>query len=223
MMDNLPKVLIYVSYFSGLVPVYFLLRRRKNLKPRIAKLLGILLFVSTLYDLISFGVAKEGVPNQVAVNLYFVVLFIVLSNIYAFLLPEWADGIFTICYVYCIFFVINSLYIQEINAIQSYATAVAGAFLLVYAVLYYHYLIKITPVSNPVKYLPFWINSAVTYYFGFNFIIFILCTYISFQLKEKEVVMMWAFHNVNNIIKNILFTVGICYADSNITNFKPLR
>lgn len=211
-MNDLSKALIYLSYFSGIVPIYFLLRRRKNLKFRIARLLGILLLASTISDLIGFSLVKEGVPSQLTLNIYFAILFIVLSNIYAALLPEWSGGIFTICYSYCIFFVVNAIYIQRVNVIQSYATAVAGSFLLIYAMLYYHSLLKIMPVSNPAKYLPFWINSAVVYYFGFNFILFVFSAYISFRLQENEIEMMWAFHNMNNVVKNVLLTIGIGYA-----------
>jgi hypothetical protein len=214
MMNDLPKVLIYLSYVSGIVPIYFLLRQRQNLKFRIAKLLGILLLVSAIADLAGFGLAKGGAPSQVTLHIYFAILFIVLSNMYALLLPEWSSGIFTICYAYCIFFLINTFYFQQVNVVQSYGTAVAGAFLLIYAMLYYHALLRIMPVSNPARYLPFWINAAVIYYIGFNFILFIFSAYISFRLQEKDIVIMWAFHNANNIVKNILLTVGIGYASS---------
>jgi hypothetical protein len=214
MTNDLPKVLIYVSYVSGIVPIYFLLRQRQNLKFRIAKLLGILLLVTTITDLAGFGLTKGGLPSQVTLNIYFAILFIVLSNMYALLLPEWSSGIFTICYAYCIFFLINAFYFQQVNVFQSYATAVGGAFLLIYAMLYYHALLRIMPVSNPARYLPFWINAAVIYYIGFNFILFIFSAYISFRLQQKDIVMMWAFHNANNIVKNILLTIGIGYASS---------
>jgi hypothetical protein len=214
MTNDLPKVLIYVSYVSGIIPIYFLLRQRQNLKFRIAKLLGILLLVSAIADLTGFGLAKGGAPSQWTLNIYFAILFIVLSNMYALLLPEWSSGIFTICYAYCLFFLITVFYSQEINFLQSYGTAVAGAFLLVYAMLYYHALLRILPVSNPARYLPFWINAAVIYYIGFNFILFIFSAYISFRLQEKDIATMWAFHNANNIVKNILLTIGIGYASS---------
>ncbi|WP_079689368.1 hypothetical protein [Ohtaekwangia koreensis] len=110
------------------------------------------------------------------------------------------------------FFVWDSLAQQNITGVQSYMITFCTVLLLGYATVYYEHLLHTSPVTVLLKYPLFWINSAVTYYYGLNFFIFIFSTYIFENLKDHEIVVVWIFHNTNNIIKNVLLAVGIYYA-----------
>ncbi|MBK7885196.1 MAG: hypothetical protein IPJ81_16440 [Chitinophagaceae bacterium] len=73
-------------------------------------------------------------------------------------------------------------------------------------------LMHALPTVSVFRFYPFWINTAVFYYFGASFLLFISRNYI-FKTQTVEFInMTWSFHNLNNIIKNILFAIGIYYA-----------
>ena len=82
-------------------------------------------------------------------------------------------------------------------------------FLFGYSLVYYDHLIHTIPARNIFSYPLFWINSAIAYYYCFNLFLFIVSTYAFENLKSNEVLAIGIFHNVNNIVKNALFTVGL--------------
>jgi hypothetical protein len=53
----------------------------------------------------------------------------------------------------------------------------------------------------------FWINSAVLIFFSGNLFLFALTHYLVHILNDNLVV-YWGFHNLLNIVKNILFAAG---------------
>ncbi|HET9056058.1 MAG TPA: hypothetical protein VFN30_04340, partial [Chitinophagaceae bacterium] len=57
-----------------------------------------------------------------------------------------------------------------------------------------------------------WITTAVFLYFSFNLFLFIMANYILKKFSAEIGMTVWGFHNINNIVKNILFAVGIYYA-----------
>ncbi|SKC85138.1 hypothetical protein SAMN05660236_4832 [Ohtaekwangia koreensis] len=131
---------------------------------------------------------------------------------YSYLLRSSRTLIYTFMGVVLCFFVWDSLAQQNITGVQSYMITFCTVLLLGYATVYYEHLLHTSPVTVLLKYPLFWINSAVTYYYGLNFFIFIFSTYIFENLKDHEIVVVWIFHNTNNIIKNVLLAVGIYYA-----------
>jgi hypothetical protein len=52
----------------------------------------------------------------------------------------------------------------------------------------------------------------VAYYNSLNLFIFIFDTFIFENMDEAQVLGVWMFHNMNNVVKNVLFAVGINYA-----------
>ncbi|HET9057304.1 MAG TPA: hypothetical protein VFN30_10720, partial [Chitinophagaceae bacterium] len=53
---------------------------------------------------------------------------------------------------------------------------------------------------------------AVFLYFSFNLFLFIIANYVFKNFSNEIGMTVWGFHNINNIVKNILFAVGIYYA-----------
>jgi hypothetical protein len=54
-----------------------------------------------------------------------------------------------------------------------------------------------------------WINSGILFYFSFNLFLFVMSSYVLTHLEQELTLIIWSFHNVNNIIKNILVGLGI--------------
>jgi drug/metabolite transporter (DMT)-like permease len=212
MVLQISRALIYISYFSIVVPCYFLLRKKHILKFRQYRLLGILFLVSVVADAGSFILAHYGISNIPVINLYFIVSFGIISLMYARLLRSTKHAIYSFFGVTFAFFILDCYYIQGFGTLQSYVATLCGILAIGYSVIYYDHLLNTIPVSS-IRRLPFfWINTAVAYYFSFNLFILVFGTFIFENLKEVEIHAVWVFHNLNNIIKNGLFAIGLYYA-----------
>lgn len=207
MVQQISTALIYVSYFSGVVPLYFL-NKKFVFKSALYRLFGVFLAISFLSDLISFLLAKTEVSNIPIGNIYLVLMLIVLSLMYSKMLGV-SSVILKICICCIVFFIVNSLYMQGLTTFQNYTLALYGIILIAYSMVYYEQLIQTIPARNILSYPLFWINSAIAYYFCLNLFLFFVSTYAFENLNPNEVLAIWIFHNVNNIAKNALFTVGL--------------
>ena len=64
-----------------------------------------------------------------------------------------------------------------------------------------------------------WINTGVLVYFCLNLFLFILGNYVLTKLDPPVSMMIWSFHNVNNILKNIFFAIGIYFFKRKVADF----
>lgn len=182
------------------------------MRSRQFQIVTVLLIVSVIADATGYILIKNEISNLVINNLYFLASFVILSLLYARLLSGGSTAIyifiaFTIC-----FFTWDSLTQQSITGVQSYVITLCCVLAFGYSLIYFDHLLHTSPASNLAKFPFFWINSAIMYYYGMNLFIFIFSTYIFENLKDNEILVVWIFHNVNNIIKNILLAIGIYHA-----------
>ncbi|HET9058048.1 MAG TPA: hypothetical protein VFN30_14480 [Chitinophagaceae bacterium] len=182
------------------------------LTSKLTKTLGLLLVISATADLINYILAKMHVPTIIVANSYFILQFLLLSYIFSLLLSNRkliynATALYSALYLF--FFVMG---FEHFNDFQSRLRAIEDVVLLIYCVLYYRQLLKTLPAENIWHYAPFWITTAALYYFGLNLLLFIITNYVFTNLPTDAAMTVWGFHNFNNIVKNILFAVGIYYA-----------
>src|SRR5258706_134135 len=83
--------------------------------------------------------------------------------------------------------------------------------LILVSVLFYSRSSKIGPVNDPVRDSPFWINTAFWYYFTVNIFLFCSSSFIFTEASTSIATVFWGFHNFNNIIRNLLLTLGIYF------------
>ncbi len=184
------------------------------MKLRQYQLFGVLLMVSLIADVVGYILILNQISNHAVNNIYFLVSFAVLSLMYARLLPDVKQAIYSFIGVACCIFIWDTFCIQTITGVQSYVITFCAILSIGYALIYYDHLLNKRPALYIMQYPFFWINSAVIYYFGLNLFLFAFSNYIFENLKDEEVIAVWAFHNVNNIIKNILFAVGLSFIES---------
>ncbi len=206
------KALLYISYFSIVVPFLFLFRRKHVLRSRQFQIVTVLLIVSVIADVIGYILIKNEISNLVINNLYFLASFVILSLLYARLLTGGRTAIYIFIGLTVCFSAWDSLTQQSITGVQSYVITLCSVLAFGYSLIYFDHLLHTSPASDLTKFPFFWINSAIMYYYGMNLFIFIFSTYIFENLKDNEILVVWIFHNVNNIIKNILLAIGIYHA-----------
>jgi hypothetical protein len=203
------KALLYISYFSIVVPFSFLLKRKHVLRSRQFQIVAVLLIVSVIADVAGYILIRNELSNLVINNLYFLISFVILSLLYARLLSGGRTAVYVVIVVSICFFAWDSLTQQSISGVQSYIITLCSVLALGYSLIYFDQLLHTSPASDLAKFPFFWINSAFMYYYGMNLFIFIFSTYIFENLKDNEILVVWIFHNVNNTIKNILLATGI--------------
>jgi len=206
------KALLYISYFSIVVPFLFLFRRKHVLRSRQFQFVTVLLVVSVIADATGYILIKNELSNLVINNLYFLASFVILSLLYAQLLRAGRGAIYIFAALAICFFTWDSFTQQSITGVQSYVITFCSVLALTYSLIYFDHLLHTSPASNLAKFPLFWINSAIMYYYGMNLFIFIFSTYIFENLQDNEILVVWIFHNMNNIIKNVLLATGIYHA-----------
>lgn len=211
-MQFITKTLLYLSYFSVLIPLFFLFGGKFSSTTKVIKALSLLLFVAGFADLMGYIVIKTmGSSNIIIDNIYFITTFYLLNYIYSLILKNK-----TLIYVglisYTGLLLLDSLFIEPITGLQTWPLVLENAFLITYGMMGLIQLLKNPPEDDHQTSLYLWINLAVLFYFGMNLYLFITIDYI-LENKSTDIAMIsWSFHNVCNIIKNIFFAAGIYYA-----------
>jgi len=206
------EILAYCSMFSVLIPIFFLLRKKQNFKNSIIKILGALLFVSLVSDLASLILFKLGGKSSTPiVNTFFITQFVLLSCVYYRLLKN-KNLSYIAAILFLLFSVLNIVFIQPFTEFQSWILTLGSIILMCYSIVYFLQLLDFPPTLNLFRHFSFWFNMAVFYYFGASFLVFISRNYVLQTQSLRFTNMVWGFHNVNTIIKNILFAIAIYFA-----------
>ncbi|HET9055571.1 MAG TPA: hypothetical protein VFN30_01870 [Chitinophagaceae bacterium] len=207
-MNTFLYTLLYVSTISAMIPVGVFLAKRSG---GYAVTIFILAVISFLSDAINRIMVLNGYRGFYIFNTYFILQFLLLSYVFTLLLLN-KKIVYAGALLFALFTFYISLNIQGFAEYQSWTRTTGGVILLTYSVLYYRQLLITLPAQNIGQYAPFWINTAVSLYFSFNLFLFIIANYVFTNLPADAGMLVWGFHNVNNILKNILFAVGIYYA-----------
>ncbi|HET9057501.1 MAG TPA: hypothetical protein VFN30_11715 [Chitinophagaceae bacterium] len=201
------KILIYVSIFSVFLPITFLFRKSKMPENSLTKALGLLLIISPITDLINYTLGKIEMPSLIVANLCFILQFLLLNYIFTLLLSN-KKIVYTGALLFVIFTLYNFLRIQNFTEYQDWPYVTGSIMLLTYSLLYMWQLIIAPPAQNIWQFSPFWINTAVLWYFS----LFLMINYVFKNFSTEIAMVVWVFHNINNIVKNILLAVGIYYS-----------
>jgi hypothetical protein len=108
-----------------------------------------------------------------------------------------------------------TFFVQNIGSeYQSWLWSGGGLILCIYGLVYYKYVSEKSThvVLNPHLGCELNINNGIFVYFSFSLVLFILMNYIMTELDPYVSRLMWSIHNVNNIIKNIFFGMGLYYS-----------
>jgi TRAP-type C4-dicarboxylate transport system permease small subunit len=136
-------------------------------------------------------------------NLLLLLYFLAFSRKYSILFV--AIGL---CYT--TFFFVDLFFLQA-QQLTSFSITLTAAVFILFSVLHFFKLMRDLP-STHIQNLPmFWIDTAVLVYFAGAFFIFLLRNYLIEVMKDDQIV-YWSLHNILNIIKNILFAIGLWQA-----------
>lgn len=205
---NITEIIRLASITSVLLPmVMYLIRARRATAPM--HLVGAVTIISALSDVIANLLYSREQSTVVLFNLYYSLLFLLLTGFY-YRIVRAKGGRTTVVaglIVYLLSFALITLYVQAFTEYQTMLWTIIGIIIIVYGISYFLYLFS--SQQSTTSYGLLWINGGFLFYFSFNLFLFITSSYVLTELDPEVGMLVWSFHNVNNIVKNILLGLGL--------------
>jgi hypothetical protein len=208
-------LITYASAFSVTIPLLLYLSRIRSLS-KAGHSIGVLVIISGLLDAAGWFLSSRKISTVLVSNIYGFLLFSILCWFYYELFIKKSNNhnyrivLFTgiAAYVICLFIVLAT---QGLFQYQDLLRAFSGIIILVLSISFFHYLFKSGPATTLKLYQALWFAMGIVFYFAASIGVFICFQYLLTQTTPDVVQVLWSVHNVNNIIKNILFALGFYY------------
>lgn len=210
---EIPEVIRYASIFSVGYPIVIFLKWIKK-HPIQNHILGGLIILSAVFD-VATGILYDAAINNVPIiNLYYLFFFVAMSWYYFEIHFKdhekklWRIG--NILFV--LVWLIALIKFKGLLVYQGWIWAMSSGILMVFTALYGRYTIANIRAQNPYLKGTLWIGLATFCYSCVNLGLFTVGSYVLTQMDYKVSMAFWSIHNVNNLIKNVLFAFGLASA-----------
>jgi hypothetical protein len=202
------EIIRYASYASIALPLLaYLVRFRVASRP--IHLIGVIAIVSVISDTLAFRSFAQGTSTILLFNTYYVILFALLAWFYFDILTQKSERTVVIggLLIYVVSFALITTFLQPFSVYQNHVWTIIALIMVVFSTCYVLHIFSLrTPMSNNAL---LWINSGILYYFTLNLFLFVMSSYVLTKLEPQISNLIWSFHNVNNVLKNILIGFGI--------------
>jgi hypothetical protein len=217
---NTSEIIRIASNVSLVVPLAIYFARFKYASKRV-HIIGGLIIVSAICDLIGFILSRGQHSTVVLFNAYYAILFFLLTWFYYEILfiNNRRVMVWIGLAIYLQSFILITFFVQSFFEYQTLMWVITAIIMITYGIAYFFYSFSALPASNVFGHTLIWINSGILIYFCLNLFLFILGNYVLTRLDSEMSALIWSFHNVNNIIKNILFAVGIYFYKRKVADF----
>jgi hypothetical protein len=205
---HISEIIRLASIVSILLPLGIYLVKSRY-ATRAVHVIGMLAILSAASDFAGYFLSAHGKSTVVLFNTYYVVLFGLLSWFY-YLVTETRSARTIVqagAVIYAILFVIISVYEQSFMQYQTLMWTITGMAMIFFSISYFIHLFAARNAMTNFELL--WINSGILLYFSLNLFLFVMSDYVLTKLDPEISVLIWGFHNVNNIMKNVLFGCGL--------------
>lgn len=211
--EHISEVLRIASIASVAFPlISYLVKVQQASKP--VHLIGVLTVVSALSDVVGVIYFTQGKSTVMQINAFYLVQFLLLTWFYyeisgsAKAKSMVAGGLV----IFGVAYVLITYFLQSFFEYQTFVWTLSGIIMIVFSTSYVVYLFSAGTLME--NHGTFWINGGILYYFSFNLFLFVMSSYVLTKLEPQISLLIWSFHNVNNIVKNILIGVGIVSYES---------
>lgn len=204
------EIIAHTSSFSVLLPIIlYLVKLRKADRP--VHIIGTLLILSAMCDGIGYFLFKAQKSTAVVFNIYYTLMFFLLCWFYyeIFFKDRHKRSIYIGVAVYVTSFILITFFVQHFFFYQNLIWMIAGIILVVYSIAYFLYSLAAIPSVRLFENTLTWINSGILFYFSLSLFIFSLSDYLFNEHDTQVSLLIWSTHNVNNIMKNVLFAIGL--------------
>ncbi|SRR5690606_20553222 len=189
------------------------------------RLIGFIFLASALGNIMSFMFVETNVLRKY-VNMpnvaYMILSFALVNRLYYLLLKKKPFWFILVTVAFSVFALVNAFFIQKIT-LNSYTSVAYSSVMIIYALLYFFYLIRELPTQHVHKLPMFWFNSGLLFFHAGVFFLFCFTTYL-IQVIKDDMIVYYSFHNFLAIIQLIIILIGAFY-DLTSLNWKrrPVR
>jgi len=148
----------------------------------------------------------KGINNWPIGNIYIILQFILLYNIFVSKDKNWIIRILLICFLS--FAIINFVFLQTPTTFNSRTSYIGALFVIILALWYLYGLFREMPIANILNMPMLWVSFGVLFYFAGTLFLFLFNNYLILNQPQNHQ-LIWVLHNVLNIIKNLLFAVAL--------------
>jgi hypothetical protein len=208
--ESISEIIRLASITSVVLPLISYLMKIKNTSRAIHKIGGLVL-ISAVCEAAVLYLYNTGQSTIFLFNSYYIAVFLLLSWFYygVFVLEIPRRVVVVGVVVYFISFILITLFVQSYSEYQTFMWTITGVITLVYSISYF---LSVFSAQQPMENFGLlWINSGILFYFSFNLFLFVMSSYVLTQLAPELSKLIWSFHNVNNIVKNVLLAMGISF------------
>lgn len=206
---NLAQIIAHASSLSIAIPLLIYLIKIKSASKQNHIILG-LIIVSGLSDLVGFILYSNRLSTATLSNIQDVLQFILLFWFYFEVFKDKNKWVFYIGIVaYLISFLTVTLFFQGFFQNQNMMWSISALILILYGIAYFYNLFTKLPVQHPYLYSSLWVNLGVLFYFSLSLWLFVMADYILNDIDVNTGREIWSYHNINNIVKNTFFAIGI--------------
>ncbi len=218
--DLLSDIIRIASNVSLAFPLVMYLMRFKHATRRV-HIIGALVIISGISDLVGFILSKDQESTVVLFNTYYAVLFFLLTWFYyeILFLNNRRIMVWIGLAIYLQSFILTTLFVQSFFEYQTLMWVITAIIMIIYGIAYFFYSFSTIPMANVFGYSFIWINSGVLIYFCLSLFLFTVGNYALTRLDTEMSAVVWSFHNVSNILKNVLFAIGIYLYKRKIAEF----
>lgn len=205
-MEQIANQLSYLSIFSALLPIVAYLLFRSNYRG--AHLICLLAALSLLADIGNEFLSRSGQSGYVITNTFFILQYLILSILYYAVLKNkiW---LIRLSILYGILLLADIFITRNFDEFQGWIRVFESSVLAYYAISCYINLHNKPSPDKKSDLLLLWINMGVLFYFFFNLYLFSISDYVLTNMSKEDAMVVWGFHNLNNIVKNLLFAIGL--------------
>jgi hypothetical protein len=199
--------------FSIIIPMGLALVHGSKL-PQNLKPLWLTLIFSLVCDVVSYFLAKNSINTHWVGNIYLVIQFSLIIWLFR---EQFQNKRFNdvILILFVVFYVLNLVFFQGPWVFNSVSNVVACLILISLCLYFFHRLLNDLPIVHIHRLPMLWISFAVLTYYGGNFFLFLVKNYLSYGEAGTHK-LMWILHNLLNIIKNVLFAIGLWQSYRNV-------
>lgn len=207
---SIPEILAHASSLSVLAPLgVYLFRIRNSSRP--GHIIALLLLVAAGSDLAGFLLFRAGASTAIVFNVYYSLMFLILSAFYYDIVfrEKFRLAFVMGIAVYVLAFVTITFYVQDFFYYQNLIWIIGGIIMILFSITYFINSLSTISGTHVFENSTTWINTGILFYFSFSLFLFSMGDYLFSKEDPQVSLLLWSTHNINNMIKNILFTVGL--------------
>ena len=179
-----------------------------NKRPTETKIIALLFLFSCLPYAAIFGFGLKGMSVNLPQNIYLLGQMLALSLLFSVALEKKHRRLLLVVgLIFTVFWFVNILFFQK-EYLNTYTKAVGSIIIIFYCLLYYHRLLTDLPVQDLHRVPMFWYVTSHLIFCSATLFLFLFMSYLT-KVLHDDLLIYWSFHNILNIILNLMVLVGL--------------